>query len=280
MEVDPMSPLIALQQFGQSFWYDNINRGLISSGQLARLVSEDGLRGMTSNPTIFEKAIAESNDYDEEIAELVAREFSLPDICEELMVTDIRSAADVLAAVYETSDGHDGFVSLEVNPKLAYETDETIVEAERLFATLDRPNVMIKIPATPEGIPAIEQAVAQGININITMLFARDRYEQVIDAYIKGLEEASAHGKRLERVASVASLFVSRVDTLVDKLLDENGADPSLQGKAGIANAKLLYRKYKEVFHGERFRSLQARGAQPQRLLWHPRPRRTRNIAM
>ena len=263
-----MNPLVELHRFGQSFWYDNMSRSLITSGELARLVKEDGLRGMTSNPTIFEKAIAGSADYDEEMTELVKHELSPFDICEELMVTDIRNASDVLRPVYEESNGRDGFISLEVSPKLANDTEGTVEAARRLYGKLNRPNVMIKIPATQAGIPAIEAVLASGINVNITMLFARDNYEQVVNAHLRGLELASADNKKLDRIASVASLFVSRVDTLIDKMLEEAGADPSLAGKAGIANARVLYRRYKEVYKGERFDSLSARGAQPQRLLW------------
>ncbi len=263
-----MNPLVELHKFGQSFWYDNMSRSLITSGELARMVSEDGLRGMTSNPTIFEKAIAGSSDYDTEIAELAARDLTPFEICEELMVTDIRNAADVLRPVYDESNGRDGFISLEVSPKLAHDTEGTVEAAFRLFGKVRRPNVMIKIPATPAGIPAIERVIAEGINVNITLLFARENYEHVVEAYCRGLDRASAHSKKLDKVASVASLFVSRVDTLIDKMLDDMGADPELHGKAGIANARLLYRRYKEIFKGERFDSLNSRGAQPQRLLW------------
>ena len=263
-----MNPLVELHKFGQSFWYDNMSRHLISSGELARLVSEDGLRGMTSNPTIFEKAISKSSDYDAEMTELVHRDFSPFEICEELMVTDIRNAADLLRPVYEESKGRDGFISLEVSPKLANDTEGTIEAALRLNGKLNRPNVMIKIPATPAGIPAIESVIGEGVSVNITLLFARENYEQVTEAYCKGLDRASAHGKKLDRIASVASLFVSRVDTLIDKMLEESGADPALMGKTGIANSKLLYRRYKQIFKGERFDSLDSRGAQPQRLLW------------
>jgi transaldolase len=263
-----MNPLVELHKLGQSFWYDNMSRSLITSGELARLVKEDGLRGMTSNPTIFEKAIAGSADYDEEMNELVKHDLSSFDICEELMVSDIRNAADVLRPVYEESNGRDGFISLEVSPKLANDTEGTVEAARRLYGKLNRPNVMIKIPATPAGIPAIEAVLASGINVNITMLFARENYEQVVNAHLRGLELASADNKKLDRIASVASLFVSRVDTLIDKMLEEAGADPSLAGKAGIANARVLYRRYKEIYKGERFDSLSSRGAQPQRLLW------------
>ncbi|SRR5579871_127476 len=263
-----MNRLVELHKLGQSFWYDNMSRHLIASGELARMVSEDGLRGMTSNPTIFEKAINGSADYDAEISELAARDLSPFEICEELMVTDIRNAADVLRPVYEESKGRDGFISLEVSPKLANDTEGTVEAAQRLWGKLNRPNVMIKIPATQAGIPAIESVIAEGINVNITMLFARENYEQVMEAYCKGLDRASAHQKKLDKIASVASLFVSRVDTLIDKMLEEMGADPALQGKAGISNARVLYRRYKEIFKGDRFDSLDSRGAQPQRLLW------------
>ncbi len=263
-----MNPLVELHKFGQSFWYDNMSRHLISSGELARLVANDGLRGMTSNPTIFEKAIAGSNEYDQAMSELVSRDKSVPDILEELMVADIRDAADLLRPVYNSSEGRDGFISLEVSPRLANDTAGTIESARHLFAKLNRPNVMIKIPATQAGIPAIEQALSEGININITMLFAKENYEQVMNAYIQGLEKLAAAGKPVDRMASVASLFVSRVDSLIDKMLTDKGAPADLQGKAGIANSKLLYRRYQEVFHGARFEKLRKLGARPQRLLW------------
>lgn len=263
-----MNPLVELHKQEQSFWFDNMSRSLISSGELARLVKEDGLRGMTSNPTIFEKAIAGSADYDDEMNELVKHDLSAFDICEELMVSDIRNAADVLRPIYEEASGKDGFISLEVSPKLANDTEGTVEAARRLYGKLNRPNVMIKIPATPAGIPAIEAVIGSGISVNVTLLFAATNYEQVVNAHLRGLDRASADGKKLDRIASVASLFVSRVDTLIDKLLEEAGADESLMGKAGISNAKLLYRRFKEIYKGERFDSLTSRGAQPQRLLW------------
>lgn len=263
-----MNPLVELHKYGQSFWYDNMRRNLMTSGELKRLVAEDGLRGMTSNPTIFEKAISGSADYDAQMSELIRADQGVPAILETLMVTDIQGAADTLRPVYDECGGRDGFISLEVSPKLAHDTAGTIAEARRLFARLARPNVMIKIPATQAGIPAIEEVIASGINVNVTLLFARSNYEQVVDAYLKGLDRAVAAGKPVERIASVASLFVSRVDTLLDKMLESKGAPAELLGKAGIANAKLLYRRYQEIFHGSRLAALAGRGAQPQRLLW------------
>jgi transaldolase len=245
-----------------------MRRNLITSGELQRLVAEDGLRGMTSNPTIFEKAISGSSDYDAQMAGLIRADLDVPAILEALMVTDIQGAADILRPVYEESGGRDGFISLEVSPKLAHDTAGTVAEAKRLFARLARPNVMIKIPATQAGIPAIEEAISAGINVNVTLLFARSNYEQVTEAFLKGVERAAAGGRRVDRIASVASLFVSRVDTLLDKILESKGAPPEMLGQSGIANAKLLYRRYQEIFHGPRFAALAARGAQPQRLLW------------
>jgi transaldolase len=257
--------LAALQALGQSIWLDNISRGLLRTGELASLV-EEGVLGVTSNPTIFEKAIAGSADYDEQLAPLARAGRNPEEIFEALAIQDIQAAADVLRPVYDRLDGADGYVSLEVSPRLAHDTAGTAAAAERLFAAVGRPNVMIKIPATVEGLPAIADTIGKGINVNVTLLFDVDRYEAVANAYIEGLERLAAAGKPLDRVASVASFFVSRVDTMVDAQLGEERAN--LRGKAAIANAKLAYERFERVFSGERFAALRARGARVQRVLW------------
>jgi transaldolase/glucose-6-phosphate isomerase len=273
------NPLRQLVLFGQSFWLDYLSRSLITSGELARLIEDDGLSGVTSNPTIFDKAIASTEEYDEEIGELAARGFSDEAIFEELAVHDVQKACDLLWLVYEASQGQDGFVSLELPPALADDTERTIAEARRLFAKIDRPNAMIKVPGTPAGIPAIEQLIADGVNVNVTLLFALDTYERVMEAYLRGIERRLAAGQAVDRIASVASFFVSRVDTAVDQRLDallatvtdaeERARIESLKGKAAIANAKLAYQRFKRVFlQGERFARLRERGAQIQRILW------------
>ena len=288
-----MNPLVELQKLGQSIWYDNIRRALIDSGDLAQKIGAapkgvtstlgqkvigDDLRGVTSNPTIFEKAITGSTDYDNAMRQLIAEGKSVNEIYEALVIEDIQRAADLFKPVYERTDKLDGYVSLEVSPLLAHDTESTIAEAKRLWAALNRPNVMIKIPATPAGIPAIEQSIAAGININVTMIFALENYEQVADAYISGLEQRAAAGQPIDHVASVASVFVSRIDTAVDNQLefrlrrseDENEKAwlSSLLGKTAIANARLQYRKFKEIFATERFAKLKAKGARVQRPLW------------
>jgi transaldolase/glucose-6-phosphate isomerase len=270
--------LVEIAKLGQSIWYDNIRRAMLTTGDLARKVEEDDLRGVTSNPTIFEKAITGSGDYDEQLRALVAAGKSTPEIYEELVVADIAAAADTLRPVYDRLDGHDGFISLEVDPRLAYDTRKTIDEAERLFKRLARPNVMIKIPASQEGLPAIEESIYRGININITMIFSIENYVQVAESFIRGLERRAEEGKPVERISSVASFFVSRVDTLVDAELEKRARESktteekteceSLLGTAAVANAKIAYEKYKEIFHGERFAAMRAKGAQVQRPLW------------
>jgi transaldolase len=273
-----VNPLIELTRLGQSIWYDNIERRLITSGLLKRLIEEDGLSGVTSNPAIFEKAIGGSDDYLDQLRELAHKGKSAMEIYEALAISDIQSAADALAPVFERTGGTDGFVSLECSPLLAHKTGETVEEARRLFGLVDRKNVMIKIPGTPEGIPAIEQCIYEGININITLLFSLESHRRTIDAYIRGLERRAAEGKTVTGIASVASFFVSRIDTAVDKRLEEmiakSGGEKekeklrSLQGKIAIANAKMAYQLFKQVFHGERFGALKKQGAQVQRPLW------------
>jgi transaldolase/glucose-6-phosphate isomerase len=273
------NPLKALIKFGQSVWFDYIRRDLITTGQLARLISDDGLRGMTSNPTIFEKAFSSSPDYTKPLGEL-ARKGGLDakGIYETLAIRDIQDAADALRGVYEQTKRRDGYVSLEVSPYLAHKTQETKDEARRLWKTVGRENVMIKVPGTPEGIPAIRELIGSGINVNVTLLFARSVYEQVAEAYIAGLEDLAGRGGDLSKVASVASFFVSRIDALIDGKIDAMlkdgaaGTDPallkSLHGKVAIANAKLTYQKYKEIFSGPRWQALAAKGATTQRVLW------------
>src|SRR4051812_16202785 len=270
--------LVEVMKAGQSIWYDNIRRAMLETGDLAKKIEEDDLRGVTSNPTIFEKAITGSTDYDEQMRALVQKGASVNEIYEGLVFDDIGRAADILRPVYDKTDGLDGYISLEVNPGLAYNTQGTIDEAERLFKHLNRPNVMIKIPAAQEGLPAIEESIYRGININITMIFSIENYEQVAEAFIKGLERRAAEGKSVDHIASVASFFVSRVDTAIDTDLEykaRHASTPeekqrleSLCGRAAVANAKLAYEKYKEIFHGPRFAELKAKGAQVQRCLW------------
>jgi transaldolase/glucose-6-phosphate isomerase len=273
------NPLQALLTFGQSVWLDYIRRDLISTGELARLIREDGLRGMTSNPSIFEKAIAGSTDYAAALGELGRRpDLDAIAIYEQLAIRDVQDAADVLRPVYDQTRRRDGYVSLEVSPYLAHQTQETIDEARRLRKAVGRDNVMIKVPGTPAGIPAFRQLIAEGINVNVTLLFARDVYEKVADAFLAGLEDLAGRGGDVSRAASVASFFVSRIDTLIDSLLDERARNAQadaerafllgLQGKAAIANAKLTYQRYQQIFSGPRWQALAGRGAQTQRVLW------------
>ena len=271
--------LEAVHELGQSIWYDNIRRGLITSGDLQKLIDDDAVVGVTSNPTIFEKAIDGSTDYDDAIKSLVSHGVTdAKQVFESLAVEDIQMAADVLRPIYERTKRLDGYISLEVSPTAANDTQTTIAEARHLFQRVQRPNVMIKIPATEEGLPAIEQMIYEGVNINVTLIFSLERYAAVAEAYIRGLEHRMREGQPVDSIASVASFFVSRVDTLVDKLLDkkiEETSDAakqdelrSLQGKAAVANARLAYDKYKELFHGDRFAKLREAGAEPQRCLW------------
>lgn len=254
-----------VRALGQSVWYDNIRRGLIESGELQRLI-DLGVTGLTSNPTIFQKAIAESSDYDEALETLASSGSSVEEIYESLTVEDIRAVADLLRPVYDETDAADGYASLEVSPHLANDTDGTIDEARRLFGLLDRPNVMVKVPATPAGIPAVHKLIGEGINVNVTLTFSLKAYRDVRDAYVSGLEDLKWSGGDLSRVASVASFFISRVDTAVDSRLSDDHDD--LKGSAAIANAKLAYRDFKEDFGGDRFGALAAEGARVQRPLW------------
>jgi len=271
------SPLNDLIKFGQSFWLDNIRRGFTRSGELRRLIDVDGLRGETSNPTIFEKAIAESDDYDDAVKTLVAAKKTPADVYDVLTTDDVREACDVFRDLYNSTKGGDGFVSIELPPKFAKDTDASIQEGLRLWSIVDRPNLMVKVPATDEGIPVIRRLIAQGLNINITLMFGEQYYSKVIDAYMSGLEDRRTKGLPLQQVASVASCFVSRVDTETDKRLAAamEGADAarksageSLLGKVAIANSKRLYRLYKNSIASDRFKALAAAGARRQRPLW------------
>ena len=273
------NPLQQLLDYGQSMWLDYIRRDLFTSGKLKQMIAEDGLRGMTSNPSIFEKAIADSSLYDDMLKTLAARkDLDATGRFEQLAIRDIQDAADVLRPVYEQSNFRDGFVSLEVSPYLALKTQETMDEARRLWKAANRENVMIKVPGTSEGLPAIRQLIGEGININITLLFAQEVYEKVAEAYIAGLEEFANRGGNLKKMASVASFFISRIDTLIDSMVNDRlkkttdatqqALLSSLLGKVAIANGKLTYQRYQRIFSGARWEALAAKGAQTQRVLW------------
>jgi len=273
------NPLKQLLDYGQSMWLDYIRRDLFTSGSLKKMIEDDGLRGMTSNPSIFEKAIAESSLYDDILKTLAAQ----PDLdatarYEQIAIRDIQGAADLLRPVYEQSKFRDGYVSLEVSPLLALKTQESIDEGRRLWKAVNRENVMIKIPGTPEGLPAIRQLISEGINVNVTLLFAQEVYEKVAEAYIAGLEDLAKRGGDLKKMAGVASFFISRIDTLVDSMIDDklkSATDPqqlallkNLKGKVAIANGKLTYQRYQRIFSGPRWDALATKGAQTQRVLW------------
>jgi transaldolase len=270
------NPLLDLEAFGQSIWMDFIRRGTIISGELQQLIEEDGISGVTSNPSIFEKAIAGSRDYDESIRALTLKGMTSDEIFQSLSVEDIQSVADLLRPTNDRTDGRDGFVSLEVNPKYAHDTASTIAEARRLWSLVKRPNAMIKVPATREGLPAIRQLIGEGINVNITLLFGLPRYREVAEAYIEGLEILTTKKKPLTPVASVASFFLSRIDVLIDPVLEQKmktaspqaGIAARLHGQMAIASAKVAYQMYTEIFGSERFERLANRGAHTQRLLW------------
>lgn len=271
-----MNPLKTLQTYGQSVYMDEIRRSMLTDGFLQTLIDRDGLRGVTSNPAIFQTAIAETNDYDDAIAKRVKDGMNVMDIYEDLVVEDIQVAADLFRPTYDASDGRFGYVSLEVNPHLAHDTEGTIREARHLWARLARPNVFIKVPGTAAGLPAITSLIKEGINVNVTLLFGLTRYRDVAEAYVAGLEQRHAAGHSIERVASVASFFLSRIDVLVDPML-ENAAQQdimpaedilSLRGTIAIASAKEAYQIYKEIFSTKRFSSLASAGAATQRLLW------------
>ncbi len=272
------NPLLQLKTQGQSVWYDTIDRGQLVSGLFKRLLDDDGIVGVTSNPTIFQKSISHGDAYDEQMTQLIQQRKSTNEIYEALVIKDITTVADMLRPIYDRTNRQDGFVSLEVSPDLAHDTERSLSEARRFWKMVDRPNLMIKIPATPEGIPAVQQALTEGININITLIFSLDSYREVADAYISALEDRNAEGKDISHIASVASFFVSRVDTLVDQLLEDkikttsDSAEQqklkSLEGKAAIANARLVYQEFTRIFHTPRFETLKHSGAHVQRPLW------------
>jgi transaldolase / glucose-6-phosphate isomerase len=279
LEKATKNPLKALLDYGQSMWLDYIRRDLFTSGKLKQMIANDGLRGMTSNPAIFEKAIADSSLYDDMLKALASRkDLDATGRFEQLAIRDIQDAADTLRSVYQESNFRDGYVSLEVSPYLARKTQETMDEARRLWKAADRENVMIKIPGTAEGIPAIRQLIGEGININVTLLFAQEVYEKVAESYVAGLEDLAKRGGNLKKMAGVASFFISRIDSLVDSMLNDrlkqtNDASQqallsSLLGKVAIANGKLTYQRYQRIFSGPRWEALAAKGAQTQRVLW------------
>jgi len=267
-----MSKLAELEKLGQSVWFDFIRRSLITSGELQKLIDQ-GVKGITSNPAIFEKAIAGSSDYDDDIKQLARSDKSVDEIYESLAFEDIGRAADLLRPCYDTTGGVDGYVSLEVNPHLADDTGKTIEEATRLYETLSRPNVMIKVPATAAGIPAVTELIAAGVNVNVTLIFGLENYKAVAGAYIAGLEKLAAYGPTaasghpVNAVASVASFFVSRVDSAVDKALNDLN-QTQLMGQSAIANSKMAYAEFKQIFSGSRWQPLKDQGARVQRVLW------------
>jgi len=273
------NPLIGLKELGQSVWLDNLSRKLIQSGELKRLIEEDGLSGITSNPTIFQKAISGSADYDASLRRMIDRGIKdEKELFLGLAFEDISNAADMLWPVYQSTNGLDGLVSIEVSPDLAYDTDATISEARRLFSAIGKKNILVKVPATKQGLPAIEQLISEGVNINVTLLFSIERYEKVAEAYLRGLERRASEGQPINEIASVASFFVSRVDTLIDKLLEtrlpsatstvEKNEIAGLFGKTAVANAKIAYKKYQGIFSGKRFLALKEKGGRIQRILW------------
>jgi len=270
------NPLLKLQEYGQSIWLDFIRRGMLESGKLKQLIEEDGLRGVTVNPSILDEAIRETDDYEEALEALAAEGKTPREMYETLAIGDVQRAADLFRPTYDRTDGHHGFVSLEVSPRLAYDTEGTVQRVRYLWQKLNRPNVMIKVPGTEEGLPAIQQLTADGINVNVTLLFGLPRYRQVAKAYIQGIEERLSAGKPVDRIASVASFFLSRINVLVDPMLEEmiaaGGTDGEkaarIRGDAAIASAKLAYQICKQVFEEGRFRAAANQGARGQRLLW------------
>ena len=271
-----MEPIHDLHQLGQSLWYDNIQRRMLENGEMAKLISRGDIRGVTSNPSIFHNAISKSQDYDTALGPLAKAGLGAEDIFYQLAVADIRAAADLFAPLYQATNGGDGYVSLEVSPYLAHDTEKTVAEALRLWGLVQRPNLMVKIPATRAGIPAIRQAIAAGLNINVTLIFSIERYRDVMEAFLAGLEQRLQSGGAVDRIASVASFFVSRVDSKIDAQLQkivQTGGEGSAQaaglvGKAAIANAKLAYACFEEVFASQRVKNLRAQGARLQRPLW------------
>jgi transaldolase len=262
------SPLHELSEHAQSVWIDFVSRDLLRSGDLERRMREDAVVGVTSNPTIFQKAISAGDTYDDQLREVLREERDPKEIFIRLASKDVGDALDLLRLVWDEGGGRDGYVSIEVDPNLAYDTEATIAEAQRLHELIDRPNLFVKIPATKEGLPAIEEMISRGRSINVTLIFGLGRYADVAEAYVRGLERLVEGGGDPTTVASVASFFVSRVDTEADRRLDEIGEHDGLKGKLAVANAKLAYQRYKEVFAGERWEALAAKGATPQRCLW------------
>jgi len=262
------SRLHELSELGQSVWIDFLSRQMLQSGKLARMMDEDAVVGVTSNPTIFQKAISEGDAYDEQLREVLAEEDDPKEVFLKLAVQDVQNACDLLRTVWDGGQGLDGWVSIEVDPNLAFDTDGTIAEAQRLHELVDRPNCYVKIPATKPGVPAIEEMIARGRPINVTLIFSLQRYVEVVEAYLRGLERLVESGGDPTKVASVASFFVSRVDTEADRRLDEAGAPDDLKGKLAVANAKLAYERYKQLFAGSRWEALEAKGARTQRCLW------------
>ena len=269
----PLNRLAQLQSLGQSLWLDNIQRGLLENGEIAALIERGDIRGMTSNPSIFNQAISHSRDYDEAIRSLAWAGWDAEKIFWELAVEDVRQALDLFSPLYEQSDGADGYVSIEVSPGLSNDSDATFAQAQQLWARVARPNLMVKIPATQAGIPAIRRAIAAGVNINITLIFSRLRYAAVMEAFMGGLEDRLRAGLPVDHIASVASFFVSRVDSKVDKRLP---ADSEWRGKAGIANARLAYEDFEQNFRGERWQRLRSQGARRSGRFGPPPAPRTR----
>lgn len=267
--------ILGLNELGQSIWYDNLSRDVLSTGELGRII-QSGVSGLTSNPTIFKQAIADTANYDGEIRALAGQNLSTEAICEELMVRDVAMAADLLRPIYDATTGGDGYASIEVSPYLARDAEGTLVAARRLWKKLDRPNIMIKIPATPEGLPAIRAALEEGMNVNITLIFSREVHEQVLEQYLSALESRQSRGQDLRQIASVASFFVSRVDAICEKSFEalvksgraSSDSLPHFQGRVGIANSRLAYARYEEIVAGERFKALARAGARVQRPLW------------
>ncbi len=272
------NPILEIEnQYGQSIWMDNLSRNIIESGELKQMIADKGIRGITSNPAIFEKAIAGNKIYDQAIEAGIKAGKSVMEIYEDLVFEDITNACDIFLPVYEETNGLDGYVSIEVPPNLAKDTESTIAEARRYFQTINRPNLMIKIPGTPEGLPAVEQAISEGINVNVTLLFSVQSYIDTAWAYISGLEKFAAAGGDVSKIASVASFFLSRIDSNIDSRIDSKieSAEASstaklknIKGKVAIANAKIAYQKYKEIYSSDRWQTLAAKGARVQRLLW------------
>jgi transaldolase len=262
------SRLHELSELGQSVWIDFLSRQMLQSGKLARMMEEDAVVGVTSNPTIFQKAISEGDAYDEQLREVLGEEDDAKEVFLKLAVQDVKNACDLLRKVWDGGQGQDGWVSIEVDPNLAFDTQATIDEAQRLHELVDKPNCFVKIPATEAGLPAIEEMIARGRPINVTLIFSLQRYVEVVEAYLRGLERLVEQGGDPTSVASVASFFVSRVDTEADKRLEEAGAPDELKGKLAVANAKLAYQRYKELFSGSRWEALSAKGARAQRCLW------------